>query len=109
MLGAHVVEAFLDLRDHLLAAGRLGLRTNAGTGIGGVLVLDDDSVVDRIDPTTGHGELMLAVQLYVGFFLDERQLPLGLDADFLFLVGHRRGRLNLVGELGCLLGDQLIQ
>ena len=45
----HVVEPLLDLLDDLLAAGRVGLRADAVAGTVGVLVFDDDAVVDRID------------------------------------------------------------
>ena len=61
VLGPHVVEPLLDLLNDLLAARRVGLRADAVAGAGGVLVLDDDAVVDRINAAAGDGELVLAL------------------------------------------------
>ena len=52
---------------------------------------------------------MLAVQLDAGFFLNEGELLLDLDADFLFLVGESGGLFDLIGELDGLARDQFIE
>jgi hypothetical protein len=52
---------------------------------------------------------MFAFELDAGSLFDECELPLRLDADLFFFVGHHSGSFDLIGKLSRFLGNQFIK
>lgn len=94
--------------DDLLRSLRIQFRPQAVVARR-IFVLNNDSVIDRIDPLADHRHLVLADQRDAGFVLDKGELIFDGDADVLLGIRHFRRFLHLVGKHGSMAGQQLVQ